>query len=210
MKEIKRFFMSLLIAFAGFFGVMFFIIALNEKSLDKDKKPEQKQTVFKVEKIKKPPVKPKKKKKKERVKKAAKAKAPKPIIPSTLMGASFDIPSLEIKDIVSDNLLGEVESAKDLLMTAGSVDTKPRPSITNKPPAYPKQAARDGITGKITLKILLSKEGRVLKSRVTKSLPKSVFDDAAIKAVANWTFEPAMYKGQPVKIWIDQEVIFEI
>ena len=52
MKKIKRFFMSLLIAFAGFFGVMFFIIALNEKSLDKDKKPEQKQTVFKVEKVK--------------------------------------------------------------------------------------------------------------------------------------------------------------
>ena len=132
------------------------------------------------------------------------------MIPNTIGGPSFSVPSLEIKYFATNDLLGNIKDTKDILMTASSVDKKPRPSRTNKPPTYPKRAARDGITGKITLKILLSKEGRVLKSRVTQSMPKNVFDDAALTAVASWTFEPAMYNGEPVQIWIDQEVIFEI
>ena len=210
MRKIKTFFMGLFVAFTGFFGVMFFIISLNQKSPDKVEKPDQRQVAFKVEKIKKQPVAPKKKKKMKKIKKAARTKAPKPMIPNAIGGPSFSIPSLEIKDFATNDLLGDMKDTEDLMMTSNSVVKKPRPSRTNKPPAYPKRAARDGITGKITLKILLSKEGRVLKSRVTKSMPKNVFDDAALTAVASWTFEPAMYNGRPVQIWIDQEVIFEI
>ena len=72
MRKIKTFFMGLFVAFTGFFGVMFFIISLNQKSPDKVEKPDQRQVAFKVEKIKKQPVAPKKKKNKKKIKKAGK------------------------------------------------------------------------------------------------------------------------------------------
>jgi protein TonB len=55
---------------------------------------------------------------------------------------------------------------------------------------------------------LLSKEGRVVETRVTNSIPE--LDDYAVAAVKQWRFKPAMSKGRPVAVWVAIPVKFSL
>ncbi len=88
-----------------------------------------------------------------------------------------------------------------------NVDELPKP-ITRVAPSYPEEARNARVDGKVILQALVGEDGRVLDTRVVKSIP--LLDEAAMAAVRQWRFEPGKSKGKPVEMWIDVPVQFSL
>jgi protein TonB len=65
-------------------------------------------------------------------------------------------------------------------------------------PEFPESARRKGITGWVEVVFTVTPKGTVADAEVRSSSPEEVFDDAALKAVKQWRFEPATKDGQPI------------
>jgi len=94
-------------------------------------------------------------------------------------------------------------------MTSDAVDAPPRP-MTRVPPRYPPRARSKGLTGKVTLELLIGPQGDVIRARVLNANPPGIFEQAALDAIRQWRFKPATYKGQPVKMRARQVVRFKL
>ena len=67
------------------------------------------------------------------------------------------------------------------------------------PPQYPRDAARNGVTGWVQLEVLVNADGTVRSARVLQSNPKGLFEAAAVQAVLRWKFKPKVVNGQPIQ-----------
>jgi len=75
-------------------------------------------------------------------------------------------------------------------------------------PQYPKQAFDAKIEGKVLLDVDIDATGKVVGARIVKSVPG--LDEAALTAVRQWTFRPAMKDGKPVATTVAAPVTFRI
>ena len=76
-------------------------------------------------------------------------------------------------------------------------------------PASP-QAARDAqVTGSVTLLVLIDETGRVVGTSVMDSAPDGVFEQAALRALADAAFFPAQKDGRAVRSRILVKVEFD-
>jgi protein TonB len=57
-------------------------------------------------------------------------------------------------------------------------------------PDYPPRALSRGIEGWVQVQFTISETGSVIDATVVDSSPKNVFDDAAIKAISRWRYNP--------------------
>lgn len=112
-------------------------------------------------------------------------------------------------DAASKGLLGDQVAGQNLVMTESAVDQPPRPTTRTRP-VFPPRAQARGLEGAVTLRILVGPNGEVLKVRVKSAAPEGVFESAALQAVRQWRFRPGMYQGQPVKVWVEQVVRFDL
>ena len=187
---------SMALGAAGVFGLLY---AMNELGRAPEKEPPRQAAEFNVDK-------PPEKRRQERPKPQPKPKqlpqvarhAPPPNITTSLSGMSFGLPQFQTDALVgTDELLADTAASAKLVMTADTVDTPPRRRSCS-PPAYPDKARQRGIQGHVTLKLKLSERGDVESVQVVDSEPAGVFDEAALSAVRQCSFEPATYKGQAV------------
>jgi protein TonB len=82
--------------------------------------------------------------------------------------------------------------------------------ITSKPaPSYTREARRSSIQGFVTLKVLLSRAGKITRIRVLKGLPAGLTENA-IRAACKIKFKPAIKDGQPVSRWVTAEYVFRL
>lgn len=65
-------------------------------------------------------------------------------------------------------------------------------------PTYPSEALKRGIEGWVELVFTVNPNGTVSDVEVRNSSPAEVFDDAAVRAVRQWRFEPVMRNGTAV------------
>ncbi len=79
-------------------------------------------------------------------------------------------------------------------------------AIFKAPANYPDQAKRAGIEGTVMIQALVIEDGTIAECRVVKSVPE--LDEAAIVAVKQWRFRPALAKGKPVAVWVAVPVRF--
>jgi protein TonB len=63
-------------------------------------------------------------------------------------------------------------------------------------PVYPKNALDQNLQGVVTLTVTVSPAGKAAAIRVTGSSGHELLDQAARRAVARWTFAPAMKNGK--------------
>jgi protein TonB len=82
--------------------------------------------------------------------------------------------------------------------------------ISRQPPQYPYKAARRGIEGWVRLSFRVTDRGTVEDVKVLDSDPPRVFDQAAVKAVYAWRFEPRIVNGEPTAARAEQVVEFEL
>lgn len=80
------------------------------------------------------------------------------------------------------------------------VEREPMPVKRVSPP-YPEIAKRAGVEGKVWIKALVDKEGKVKKAVVLKS-DAEIFNPAALEAVHQWVFTPAVMNNGPVTVWV--------
>ena len=75
-------------------------------------------------------------------------------------------------------------------------------SEVKKPPLYLNESTPTGEEVTVTLSALVSETGDAKKVSIHKSSGYPHFDEAAIKAVQNWHFEPATKNGKNVEAWV--------
>ncbi len=80
----------------------------------------------------------------------------------------------------------------------------------NPPPHYPRIAKARGYQGRTLLNVLVGRDGRVLDAAVATSSGYSLLDEAALKAVAEWIFEPAKRGDETVEMWVKVPIRFQI
>ena len=74
--------------------------------------------------------------------------------------------------------------------------------ISRGDPFYPKEAIEKSIEGKVVMRLLINKEGNVIKSVVENSSGFSILDDAATVCSRELKFSPALMNSKPVDIWL--------
>ncbi len=74
---------------------------------------------------------------------------------------------------------------------------------------YPPIARDNGIEGQVVVRVLIDKTGRPVKSAVQHSDNK-LLEQAAVEAVMNTTFTPAIQNQNPVQLWISIPVTFQL
>jgi D-alanyl-D-alanine endopeptidase (penicillin-binding protein 7) len=68
-------------------------------------------------------------------------------------------------------------------------------------PEYPAESIAAQHTGTVTLGFLVSKDGAVKDTRITRSSGHRALDESARTALAKCSFKPATTKGKPVEAW---------
>ena len=82
--------------------------------------------------------------------------------------------------------------------------------VSTPAPAYPEAARTQRISGTVTLIVDIAADGSVSGAEVDRGEPAGVFDDAALAAVANWKFQPAMKDGKAVSSRVRVPIAFKI
>lgn len=75
-------------------------------------------------------------------------------------------------------------------------------------PEYPAAARALGKTGVVVLKVIVYANGSVGDVQVVEG--EEQFVAAALKAVTQWHYEPARYKGQPIAVYRQIRIPFEL
>jgi len=107
-------------------------------------------------------------------------------------------------------MVSDFKISDSLFMSAfnlNEVDQPPRP-IRVFPPQYPFLAKRDGIEGRVVLRIVVDSEGNAKEAEVDSAEPEGIFEEAALKVVERYKFRPAMKGGKPVNCIVKLPISF--
>jgi protein TonB len=75
--------------------------------------------------------------------------------------------------------------------------------LTRTKPQYTPSAMKAGVQGDVLLEAVVRSDGTVGDTHVTQSLDRvHGLDDQAVKAIRQWTFEPATRDGSPVPVTV--------
>jgi protein TonB len=98
-----------------------------------------------------------------------------------------------------------------VLYTRPTVDTRPRghgilrgidgdvTAIVQSKPEYPPSALRLGTEGWVRVQFSVTSIGTVRDAVVVESEPGTTFDEAALKAIARWRYNPRVENGEAVE-----------
>jgi protein TonB len=119
-----------------------------------------------------------------------------------------------------------VVAAADIVpvVTAPSVPAPPAPPaaekvteprgyagyLNNPPPTYPTAAQKRGLQGQVVLKVHVLASGHPDDVTVARSSGYGILDEAALRAVSQWTFEPARRGQAPIDGWVQVPLNFKI
>lgn len=78
------------------------------------------------------------------------------------------------------------------------------------PPNYPREAYRRRQEGQVVVEFTINAEGGTEDVTVVEATPRGVFDSEARRAVARWTFQPALRDGRPVPQRIRHTLEFKL
>jgi protein TonB len=82
--------------------------------------------------------------------------------------------------------------------------------LNNPAPSYPPAAQRRGLQGKVILKIHVLASGQPDNVTVAKSSGYDILDDAAVKAVTGWVFDPAKRGQKAIDGWVNVPINFKL
>lgn len=76
---------------------------------------------------------------------------------------------------------------------------------------YPEMARRAGVEGRVSIKVLIGKDGKPKPGRtIVEETASELFNPAAVKAIMAQVFPPATQNGQPVEVWVVIPIVFRL
>lgn len=129
--------------------------------------------------------------------------APPPRPTSATPGIKFDLspPGLINGSENGAGIIRRLAGIRDL-------DNPPRARLQASP-LYPFEAKRTGREGMVTVEFTVDEGGVVLEPRVVSSTDR-IFDEATLRAVAKWRFEPGRRSGRIVRFRMALPVVFNL
>ncbi len=109
---------------------------------------------------------------------------------------------------VQETKIVEPEVKPGMLVELGPGVTPPK-SVKKTFAKYPEAAKARKIQGTIVMRALVSETGNIIDIKVVSS-PNKLLEDAAVKTVRGWVYEPARKEGVPVKVWIPVSMAFQV
>lgn len=88
------------------------------------------------------------------------------------------------------------------------LDNPPRTRL-QAAPLYPYDARREGRSGEVLVEFTVDESGRVREARAVRSTHAG-FEDAALRAVARWVFEPGRRHGRVVAFRMAVPIVFNV
>ncbi len=76
-------------------------------------------------------------------------------------------------------------------------------------PVYPAELQQAGVEGVVKMRAIVGKDGRLLNPRVMNSVDPRLAK-AALDAVAQWLYQPALLNGEPIEVVTDIDMAFEL
>lgn len=80
----------------------------------------------------------------------------------------------------------------------------------NPSPTYPRTARKRGFHGIVVLSVFVDENGKVSNLWVSTSSGYILLDNAAVKAVKDWAFEPGMKGDKRIAMWVKVPIRFEL
>lgn len=84
------------------------------------------------------------------------------------------------------------------LLAGCASQTRPALFLSGPGPVYPPAARAAGIEGQVVIRYDLTAEGAVVNAQVMAAEPPGLFEEAALAAIAQWRFRPALAGGKRV------------
>lgn len=147
--------------------------------------------------------------------------APSAVAPSPSQPvAAFDMPKLNLP-VGGGTIAAPVTGTLDWSMAMPALDAGATPGATGLensaltpivriPPTYPMQARRLKTEGWVKLEFTVQEDGSVVDIKVRDAKPAGTFDQAAMAAIGQWKFRPAMENGKPIRKRAMQTLKFEL
>lgn len=120
---------------------------------------------------------------------------------------AFQPPDIE-DEVVEEGVAGLSAEMFDAMAHGGepNPDWEPTELLsfrTSHPPRYPPESRRNGEKGWVVLRVLVGEEGQPLRYAIdARTTATERLIQAAIEAVDQWRFNPAIKDGRPVAAWM--------
>jgi protein TonB len=116
---------------------------------------------------------------------------------------------LDLQVQIDPSLFAGGPARGDFVFNSGDLDQPPE-KVWQTKPAYPYKARQRNIEGYVKVKMLVRADGTVGEVSVLDAKPKGLFDEAAMKAVPQWRFQPGIIDGQAVPSWVVTTIRFTL
>lgn len=77
-------------------------------------------------------------------------------------------------------------------------------------PQYPREAAREGLSGEVVVEAVVAADGTVRTARIISANPRGYFEQAALASVRKSKFRPKIVDGKPVEQTGTYSIIFNL
>jgi protein TonB len=125
--------------------------------------------------------------------------------PPTMQVAQTSISQQKTPELAMPNLDLPLQTSRfsgpvigGLQMGKGKISTNLIP-LVRIPPRYPMRAQSRRIEGWVKVEFTITETGTVKNAKVVESQPSTVFDRAALKAIARWKFKPKSIDGAAIE-----------
>ena len=104
----------------------------------------------------------------------------------------------------ADAAAARAAALKSAVRVGGRI--KPPTKIKDVKPVYPAIAQSARIGGVVTIEATIGPDGKVIDAKVVRSIP--MLDQAALDAVRQWEYTPALLNGKPVPVVVTATINF--
>jgi protein TonB len=103
---------------------------------------------------------------------------------------------------------GVIGGTGDIPLVVERVVDRPPRILRQTRPIYPSEAFVQKVQGVVVVEILIGADGRVVRARILHSV--RLLDDAALEAVRQWIFAPAIKQGRAVATVAEAPITFKL
>jgi len=121
--------------------------------------------------------------------------------------ASDDLIALPSKRV--EVAAAEVAPSPQKASSAAAFETDVKP-LFRMPPRYPRRAVRARLEGMVKIAFTITTNGSVQDPFVLESKPEKLFDQAALRAIRRWKFQPKQVSGKAVARRAIQNIRFSL